>query len=48
LNEKLFTWFKHVREALAVWMDDYNGVRPCNALGNLPPITCAKISASDM
>ncbi len=37
LNETFFTSLKHVREALAIWKDDYNTVRPHSALGNLPP-----------
>jgi putative transposase len=36
LNETLFTSRGHVREALAIWKDDYNTVRPHSALGNLP------------
>jgi hypothetical protein len=37
LNETLFASLIHVREALAVWRDDYNTIRPHSALGNLPP-----------
>ena len=37
LNETLFTSLAHAREALAIWKDDYNTVRPHSALGNLPP-----------
>ena len=48
LNETLFTSLRHVREALAIWMDDYNTVRPHSALGNLPPVTYAKLSAPEM
>ncbi len=48
LNETLFSSLKHVREALAIWMEDYNTVRPHSALGNLPPVTYAKRSAPEM
>ena len=48
LNETLFASLRHVREALAIWMDDYNTVRPHSALGNLPPVTYAKLSAPEM
>src|SRR3954471_17430433 len=45
LNETLFTSLGHVREALAIWKEDYNTVRPHSALGNLPPASYAKLSA---
>jgi putative transposase len=48
LNETLFTSLRHVREALAIWMEDYNTIRPHSALGNLPPVTYAKLSAPEM
>src|SRR5271170_7887706 len=48
LNETLFASLTHVREALAIWKDDYNTVRPHSALGNLPPAVYAKISAPEM
>ncbi len=48
LNETLFTSLRHAREALASWMADYNTVRPHSALGNLAPITYAKLSALEM
>ena len=48
LNETLFASLAHVREALAIWKDDYNTVRPPSALGNLPPAVYAKISAPEM
>src|SRR6201996_3280591 len=48
LNETLFTSLKHVREALAMWMEDYNPVRPHSALRNLPPLTFANLSAPEM
>jgi putative transposase len=48
LNETLFTSLGHVREALAIWKDDYNTVRPHSALSNLPPAVFAKLSAPAM
>ena len=39
LNETLFTSLGHVREALAIWKDDYNTVRPHSALDNLPRLS---------
>ena len=48
LNETLFASLTHVREALAIWKDDYNTVRPHSALGNLPPAAYAKLSAPGM
>ena len=48
LNETLFASLAHVREALAIWKDDYNTVRPHSALNNLPPAVYAKISAPRM
>ena len=48
LNETLFVSLSHVREALAIWKDDYNTVRPHSALGNLPPAVYAKVSAPEM
>ena len=48
LNETLFTSLSYVREALAIWIEDYNTVRPHSALGNLPPAAYAKLSASGM
>jgi len=48
LNETLFTSLNHVREALLTWMEDYNTVRPHSSLGNLPPVTYAKLSAPEM
>ena len=47
LNETLFTSLNHAREALAIWMEDYNTVRPHSSLGNLPPAAYAKLSASE-
>jgi putative transposase len=43
-NETLFASLAHAREALAIWKDDYNNVRPHGALGNLPPAVYAKTS----
>jgi putative transposase len=48
LNETLFTSLAHVRDALAIWKDDSNTIRPHSALGNLPPAIYAKISAPAM
>ena len=44
LNETLFASLTHAREALAIWKDDYNTVRPHSAIGNLPPAIYAKLS----
>ena len=44
LNETLFTSLAHAREALAIWKDDYNTVRPHSAIGNVPPAIYAKLS----
>ncbi len=44
LNETLFTSLAHTREALAIWKDDYNTVRPHSAIGNVPPVVYAKLS----
>jgi len=48
LNETLFASLAHAREALAIWRDDYNTVRPHSAIGNMPPAVYAKLSASGM
>jgi hypothetical protein len=32
------------REALAIWKNDYNTVRPHSGVGNLPPAAYAKLS----
>jgi hypothetical protein len=37
LNETLFSSLAHAREALSLWKDDYNTVRPRSGLGNLTP-----------
>jgi putative transposase len=44
LNETLFTSLAHAREALAIWKDDYNTVRPHSAIGYVPPADYAKLS----
>jgi putative transposase len=48
LNETLFTSLKHVREALAIWREDYNTVRPHSSLGNLPPAEYANRSVPEL
>jgi putative transposase len=45
LNETLFRSLGHAREALAIWKNDYNTVRPHSAIGNMPPETYAKLNA---
>jgi putative transposase len=44
LNETLFVSLAHAREALAIWKEDYNTVRPHSAIGNVPPAVYAKLS----
>ena len=44
LNETLFISLAHAREALEVWKEDYNTVRPHSGLGNLPPAAYARLS----
>jgi len=48
LNETLFVSLAHAREALAIWKDDYNTVRPHSAIGNVPPAVYAKLSDPEM
>ena len=48
LNEMLFVSLAHALEALAIWKDDYNTIRPHSALGNLPPAVFAKLSDPGM
>lgn len=48
LNETLFVSLDHAREALAIWKDDYNTVRPHSAIGNVPPAIYAKLSDPGM
>ena len=45
MNEALFVSLDHARESLAIWLDDYNTVRPRSAIGNVPPAVYAKLSA---
>ena len=37
LNEHWFSTIAHARTTVEAWRDDYNGVRPHSALGNLTP-----------
>ena len=46
LNEALFSSQGGARVALDEWRQDYNTIRPHSALGNLPPLTYAKLRAS--
>ena len=48
LNETLFTSLPQARQLLALWLDDYNTIRPHSAIGNMPPALYAKLSAPDM
>jgi len=48
LNETLFTSLAHARKALAVWMKDYNTVRPHSSLSNLTPAAYAELSVPGM
>lgn len=48
LNATLFASLAHARNALAIWMEDYNTVRPHSGLGNLTPADYAKLSALGM
>jgi putative transposase len=48
LNETLFSSLDHARELLVEWQDDYNTVRPHSGIGNLPPSTYARLTASDV
>lgn len=48
LNETLFGSLGHAREALALWKDDYNEVRPHSSIGNIPPAIYAKLTATVM
>ena len=47
LNETLFSSLAHAHEALSIWKDDYNTIRPHSSLGNLTPETYANRSAPD-
>ncbi len=48
LNETLFGSVGHTREALSLWRNDYNTVRPHSSLGNLTPAAYATISDPGM
>src|SRR5215218_7923856 len=48
VNETLCSALDHVRELLNEWQNDYNTVRPHSGIGNLPPSTYARLTASDM
>jgi putative transposase len=48
LNETLFASLAHAREAMSLWREDYNTVRPHSRLGNLPPAVFAQFSAPGM
>jgi Integrase core domain len=45
LNETLFASLAHVRQALMIWKNDYNLVRPHSAIGNLALSIYAELSA---
>ena len=47
LNETLFSSLVHAREALSLWKDDYNTIRPHSGIGNLTPAAYADRSAPD-
>src|SRR3954451_5403855 len=47
-DNNIETSLDHVRELLNEWQDDYNTVRPHSGIGNLPPSTYARLTASDM
>jgi len=47
LNETLFSSLAHAREALSLWQDDYNTIRPHGGLGNLTPAAHADRSTPD-
>jgi len=48
LNDTIFASLADARVALANWKTDYNTVRPHSALGNVPPMAFAKLSAPGM
>jgi putative transposase len=41
LDETLFISLDHGREALSLWKDDYDTIRPHSGLGNLTPVAYA-------
>jgi putative transposase len=47
LNETLFGSLAHACEALSLWKNDYNTIRPHSGLGNLTPAAYADRSAPD-
>ena len=47
LNETLFCSLARAREALSLWKEDYNTIRPHSGLGNLTPAAYADRSAPD-
>jgi putative transposase len=48
LNESLFSTLDHARGLLAEWQNDYNTIRPHSGIGNQPPLTYARLIASEM
>jgi len=42
LNKFIFENIDQVREQTKIWMDDYNNVRPHDALGNMSPVKYAQ------
>ena len=48
LNDTISASLADARVALANWKTDYNTVRPHSALGNVPPMAFAKLSAPGM
>jgi putative transposase len=42
LNKYIFENLDQVREQTKIWMDDYNNVRPHNALGKMSPVKYAQ------